>query len=249
MPSAASFKMLGNWDKQIGVPLEDALAVSMDVFGYTGEKACRQCIYFMTQSAQTLTKLGQRKRPVHSNPDFKHLMRKEQYKKWRMAGHDLRYYFKNTAWYLQQDSHPMAKLGGLQRWGNHPEKLAKIGNVGLAKRSWMWGFGKGRPIPGVTELWTVSGRVNTRGENMSGGDTDTRNITTNGYILTNRLDYVMDALPQGWEEDVERSATNRIMGRFRDKMENQWRQEMHMPRKERKAPSADAAFLAKYFTT
>ena len=245
MPGAVTLKILGDWKKEIGVPLRDALAVSMHEFGHTGEKACRQCIYFMTQSAAKLTVLGQRKRPVYDNPEFKHLLRKSQYKKIRMerGSGALKFYFRNTAWYLQQDDHPAARLGGLQRFGNKPPKLAKIGNVGLGKKSWMWGFGKGRPIEGVTELSAVSGAS---GEYMS-GDTGGKSIV-NGYVLTNRLKYVINALPSGWERLVEVAATNRIMGRFRDQLESQWRQEMNLPRGTRKEPANEAAFLARYFS-
>lgn len=240
MASMATLKVLGDWKKDIGVPLRDALAVSMEVFGYTGEKACRQCIYFMTQSASHITVKGQTKRPVYDNPDFKHLVRKAQYKKIRQErGRDaLKFYFKHTAWYLQQDDHPAARLGGLQRFANKPQPLAKIGNVGLAKKSWMWGFGSGRPIQGVTELSAVT---ELRGEAFG------QSGTVNGYVLNNRLKYVIQALPAGWETSVGTSATNRIMGRFRDQMETQWRQEMNLPRRQRKEPANEAAFLARYF--
>jgi hypothetical protein len=57
VPGVATLKAIGNWDKEIGASLSDALTVSMELFGYTGEKACRQCIFFMTQSAAKLQRL------------------------------------------------------------------------------------------------------------------------------------------------------------------------------------------------
>jgi hypothetical protein len=126
---------------------------------------------------------------------------------------DMRDYYKKTAVYLQQPPTPHAI-----RFGNKEEKLAKIGNVGLAKRSWMWGLKHTSrpPIPGVTELFTIYGGSQSESGWMSGKDG-----IVNGYILENRLAYINEAMPAGWEQMVEQSAINRVMGMARKRMESQ----------------------------
>jgi len=245
MPGSVSLKTLGNWRKEIGVPLEDALAVSMHEFGYTGEKACRQAIYFMGQSAGKLAKKAPKNRKVEVNPDFKHLLRKSQYKSLAMAGATKltlqQWYMRYRAMKLRQPPHTDGYL-----YSNVRDTIRNIHNRGLASRSWMWGFAKGgKAIPGVTKLHTVTGGLASRGEYMS-GETGGNSIV-NGYVLVNRLSYINAAMPAGWEQSVARSATNRIMGRFRSRLESRWREEMGLPRRARKAPKAEAQFLARYF--
>jgi len=117
------------------------------------------------------------------------------------------------------------------------ENARKIGNQGLAKRSWMWGLAKlkpmhtGKAIPGTSRVYVIK----------------TPQVT--GYVKENRLDYIQKAMPGGWESQVEQKAGNKIMGQARDKLEKKWRREMGMPRKQRKEASQDAAFLARYFAS
>jgi hypothetical protein len=40
-----------------------------------------------------------------------------------------------------------------------------------------------------------------------------------GYVLENRMRYINDAMPSGWEASVERSAINRVMGHHARKIE------------------------------
>jgi len=113
----------------------------------------------------------------------------------------------------------------------------KIGNLGLAKRSWMWGlqrFGKGfaqisAPIPGTSRVAII------------------REANLNGYIKENKLHYITKALPRGWERMVERAATRRIMGTARNKLERKYRREMGMAKWKRGMAHVGTDVLAKYF--
>jgi hypothetical protein len=213
-----TLEFVGNWGKDIEVPLKTALETSMEVFGYTAEKSARQCVAFMAQSASKLTRIAPKKRPVEANPDFKHLLKKEQYKTLAMRGGMTarqigQWYKKWRAVKLRQGRTAVESQVFL--YANAKDTISKIGNRGIAKKSWMWGFGRGRPIPGVTKLYTISGgRASTSGE-MSAD-------MTVGYMLTNKLDYIMAALPNGWEQTVERLATNRVMGQARAELHKLW---------------------------
>ena len=127
------------------------------------------------------------------------------------------------------------------RYANAVAKIEKIGRRMLAQNSWLWGHGKGgQYIPGVTDLYTVSGARNTRGFMA----TD----MAAGYVLRNRLSYVNEAMPLGWEATVEKSATNRIMGMYKKKLMAEWRARMGMPLKRVKGDYRPSnAELSQYF--
>jgi hypothetical protein len=91
------------------------------------------------------------------------------------------------------------------------EEAKRIGNRGLAKRSWLWGlaaFGvnvDSTPIPGTSKVYAIRGEL------------------VNGYIKEVKLNYILKAMPQGWEALVQLSAGNRIMGMARDKLLREWK--------------------------
>jgi hypothetical protein len=151
---------------------------------------------------------------VGANPKFAHLLRKGQYKVQRMKGKDMSRYFKLTADYLQQHGNPP-----LARYGNQKERLAKIGNVKLAKSSWGWGIrnlgaaaGKtNREIPNVTETAAL-----TSGRGLFGIPNGF------GHEMTNALSYLAEILPAGWE----RTATFNAIKVMRHNMETKIGHEM-----------------------
>jgi len=207
MAGAVSLKTLGAWDKKVGVPLRDALAVSMDVIGRTGEEACKHALILMAQSARAITKQA---------PANRKTMRDEhgQYvENWRRGRGEPQKLYK---WMF--DGTEQERIPGT--W----ENARKIGNRGLAKRSWMWGLARlkpmhtGKAIPGTSRVYSITG------ENV------------NGYIKENRLDYVTKAMPAGWEGDVERRAGNKIMAQARQRLERQWQAAIR--RRERRAAVA-----------
>jgi hypothetical protein len=78
----------------------------------------------------------------------------------------------------------------------------------------MWGFGKGgKPIAGVIELYSLVGKDK--------GPYASDNMVV-GYVLRNRLDYIMRSLPSGWEETVQTRATNKIMAQAARKLERDY---------------------------
>ena len=204
---SATLQLMGAWEKDhLSTTLQNALAVSVDVMGRTGEEACRHAIILMAQSARAMARTAPARRPVEANPRFKHLLSKEQYKALRNSKVPKHPYFKLHAWKLTQGSPGQREL-----FANDRNAIAKIGNRGLAKRSWMWGLsafgaseGARGPIPGTSELFGVKS-----------GDMA-------GYVKQNKLGYIAAAMPAGWEQAVQTKAGNKIMGQARDKMQRAW---------------------------
>jgi len=223
VPGGASLRMLSDWNKDIGVALEDAFRVSMDVMGRTGEEACKHALILMAESAGAMTPKAPTSRPVQKDRFGEYI------ENWRQGDNTPQRLYK---WMFGMGGKNNRKgIGG--EWAN----AKKIGNRGLGARSWMWGLGKlgahveSREISGTSRVYSI------------------HHDKVNGYIKENALSYIVAIMPGGWEAGVETRAGNKIMGQYRDKMEKQWRQEMKMPRRDRKAPAAEGAFLARYFTT
>ena len=204
MAGMVSLKTIGKWDKQIGVPLRDALAVSMDITGRTGEQACQHAIILMAQSARSLTPQAKKRRRVHrTKKKGEYILfdkpgkRQMEIRKW-MFDYLERSYIKHR----------------FKSW----DQAQQIKSRGLAKRSWMWGLKglsakpTGKAIPGVGTLAAI------------------KLPNLNGYVLSNRLDYITKVMPSGWEHEVARRAGNKVMAQARNKLQNKWRKAMNMPR-------------------
>ena len=134
MPGKASLQMIGNWDKKVGVALKDALAVSMDVMGRTGEEACKHAIILMAQSARALTKQAKQRRKVQRDKHGRYV---------EIIGKTgIRKFYEWAA--------------------DNFENARTIRNRGLAKRSWMWGLDAlgakkvSKPIPGAGSVHTIT---------------------------------------------------------------------------------------------
>lgn len=206
MASTATLKTIGNWDKQIGVPLADALGVSMDIMGRTGEEACRHALILMAQSARAMTKQAPKNRKVMRDQNGASYI--EAFTK---AGQPTRVY----KWQFGDRAPENRRLDGT--W----DEALTIGNRGLGKRSWMWGLAKlgakntGGAIRGTSAVFSVTG------------------AQANGYIKENRLSYILKAMPAGWEAAVVLRAGNKIMAQARAKMERAWQAAMR--RREKRA--------------
>jgi hypothetical protein len=203
---STSLRLIGDWKaKKVQARLEDALNVSVDVMGRTGEDACRHAIILMAQSARARTPMAPARRPVEKNPRFKHLLSKAQYKS-LPAGTPQYPYFQYRAFRLTQ-----AGRGQQEIFSNDRQRLGRISNRGLAKRSWMWGlaaFGQNEgprgAIPGTSAVYGV------------------KEQRVAGYVKENRLGYIMAAMPSGWEQEVEQAASNKIMAQAAVKMGRAW---------------------------
>lgn len=207
MASAVTLKTVGNWKRDISVALRDVLNVSMDIGGRTGAEACKHALILMAQSARAIARKAPARRPVIDNPRFTHLLRKPQYKVMRMAGRDMSHYYNYAATKLRQPPKPNREI-----FANVRSRIAKIGNRGLAKRSWMWGLSKiggpstgGRELPGTSKVYSILGDK------------------ICGYIKEDRLSYILKAMPAGWDAEVQSRAGNKIMAQAALKIERQWK--------------------------
>jgi hypothetical protein len=199
--------IVGDPQKQLDSGLQNALSVSVQITGRTGEQACQRAIILMAESMASsgnpITPIAPRTRPVKGNPKFAHLMKRSQYKKARQAGKDMARYYKWSAVAFTQK-------GAKDIYGNDKKRIAKIGRRGLARRSWMWGlsaFGKAspsRPIAGVATLRAV----------IEGNQA--------GYEKGDRLAYLMAILPGGWAQEAETRAGNKIMHTAAQTLEKSW---------------------------
>jgi hypothetical protein len=223
MAGAATLKTLGEWDKEVGVGLRDALAVSMDVMGRTGEEACKHALILMAQSARAITTKAKSKRPIMRDARLhgaEYVDAWQQGKAEPVRVHKFRF---------GDGVRPEDRIPGT--WAN----AQKVGNRGLASRAWMWGLAKlkpgmhtGKAIPGTSRVYSISGEQN------------------HGYIKEVRLGYILKAMPAGWEASVELAATNKVMAQARNKLEGQWRREMSTP-KVKGGPTPSNAMIAQYF--
>jgi len=266
MPGKVSLTTLGRWDKQIGVPLGDALAVSMDVTGRTGEEACQHAIILMAQSAAARTRVAKKLRKVVKNPDdrwktdgrrapfgvmryskgkrvFRPIFRTGEYGKQRFFDKRSMAFFTHTGpnkntWTKMASGADIANPSIVVP-GIMTDKRRKIGRRGLAKSSWLWGLSrlKARGRLLQKEIPGVTNVARYTAQNL------------NGYVLTNRLRYITanGVMAPGWEAAVAIAATNKIMAQARNKLEAKWRREMGMPRRARNAPHSDNASIARYF--
>ena len=194
------------------MPLRDALAVSMDITGRTGEQACKHAIILMAQSLASpksgLTKASKKNRKVIRDPE-QH--RAEYVNVWH-KGKESRFY----RWSLEPGG------GSTGTW----EQAKQIAGRGLARRSWIWGLrglGKtalgSRPIGGVTNTRAILGKK------------------ASGYVLTNRLSYILKAMTPGWSQAVVRLAGNKIMAQAKKKLEGKWKRNMAKTTRGRKRPA------------
>ena len=202
MPGKATLRAIGDWRKEVGVGLQTALAVSMDVMGRTGEEACRHALILMAQSARALTKQARKNRRIKKDQHGRYIE--------DLRAHSGRSETRWYDWLWQKDDPPKAT------W----EQLHEIKNRGLAKRSWMWGLRQlgakqqiTKAIPGASFVGTIS-RPN-----------------ENGYLKENRIHYITKAMPVGWESTVMLKAGNKIMAQAKRKMERQWARDVRRRRR------------------
>ena len=266
MASVVTLKTIGNWRKEIEIPLDTALAVSMDITGRTGEQACRHAMILMAHSARAKTRKSPKLRKIVKNPDERwktdrrrapfgvmvYRNGKEVFKPIFRTGEygSIRFFDKKSAsWFDRSgpNGNTWNKIASgadvanpeLVVPGIKTDKRRNIGRSGLAKDSWLW------------SLSQLGGRGRAKHRPIAGVNT-LRTITSpkvNGYVLTNKLRYIThkNAMPAGWQKMVEVSAANKIMAQARSKLEGKWRREMGMPGRQRKERQQDQAFLAAYF--
>jgi hypothetical protein len=193
MPRAVTMQAIGDWNKQMDVPLANALAASIELTGRQGRRAVVASMVMMAQTARKVTKQSKPNRKIQRDGNIKYFERERGGDSARV----FEYWWKSAG----VSDNPWVK-------GNASfEDARKIKNRGLAKRSWMWGIKDisnsaaiSKPIPGVTDLQEFIGREC-------------------GMVLTNRLSYIRDAAPADVEDQAARAASNRIMAMAAKSME------------------------------
>lgn len=203
-----TMRALGEWDKEVGVPLQTALAVSMEMSGKTGEQAVARCMIMMAQSARAMTSTAKKNRTVLFDERLHGSQYVEIYS--QIKGHKPTRLYKFACGSLANAKDKRALSWDLAR---------KIGNAGMARRSWFWGLRNlpgapyqmgGKPYRGVARLITLQGR----GEMAF------------GLVLENRLSYILQTIPANYEEMAWRSAGIRIMQDAARKIEKQYMQQL-----------------------
>lgn len=198
MSNAFTLKVIGEWDKEIGIPLQTAMKVSMETLNKTGLEALGRCIVMMAQAVRKMTpKSGKLRTVIKEVKD------------------GLGPYV--NVWSQKTDN----RVGRIYQWQfsqDNPNRLdgtweqaKKIANSGMAQRSWFWGLRglpgapafQGKPYPGIAKLLKLRG---------SGDETA-------GYILENRLAYMTKILPSDYEAQAVRSVGNKTLADAARRME------------------------------
>jgi len=199
-----TMKALGEWDKDIGASLNTALKVAIETTKKTGMEAVARCIVKMAQIVRRMTSTAKKNRPI--GKDSEHGDYIECY---NQAGKITRLF----KWQFDPQQIYTSKSPMGATW----EQAKKIGNSGMAQRSWFWGLRGlpgatlvGKPYPGIAKLMTLRGR----GEN------------TFGMILENRLSYITKTVPADYEAQAVKGAGNQIMGEAARKMERDYQRQL-----------------------
>lgn len=196
----ATFKMVGDWKKEIEISLSQALSATYEVTSRSLAEACKHAIILMAQSARALTEVSAKNRRIQHVASFNG--RRDVILKLNQGGKPA------TSWFLPD------KKRQPNAYADAVLKLRPIGNRGLAKRSWMWG---------LTGLGVKVDSIPLRGIGSL------RRIQTDkvgGFILTNRLSYLLKAMPAGFRQQVEQTVTNKIMKQAQLKLARDWKESM-----------------------
>jgi hypothetical protein len=220
-PSDATLKMVGDWSKQMDIPIQNALNASIELTGRSGKEACGMALVYMARSASRMTKEAKVRRDVRTGKYGKYVVRYTQGKKAGRTRIDWKWMFKdaNTKGRYKKAA---AKRGYDQNIrAYHRNRTWDQGKLiprrKLAKRSWMWGIkglrdsesigGRGessKPIPGVTWREEVIGNAQC------------------GYVLKDSLSYIFKAAPSDVELRAAQQASNNIMAVAARQMERQF---------------------------
>jgi hypothetical protein len=198
---SVALQIVGDWDREMKVPLGNALAASVELTGKSGRAACEHAMVLMAQSASSMTEMAKKNRKVQSaGKGVKYVVKQYQNGKAHRIYRGMPKphrtsqkiiegdFTEEKAWAVKDGVWPMAK---------------RIHEQGLARRSWFWGLSGlststqknkgGKKIPSVT----------TMAQFLSD--------TKCGLILTNRLGYINKVTPPNIEQQAAAKATNRIM--------------------------------------
>lgn len=193
--SETTFKMVGDWSKQMDVPIGNALAATVDLTGRSGRQACEMGMVYMARAARARTKQSKKNRKIGTDAYGRHV--------------------------IVDRTDSMGKLIKIHQWKTQPtaadgptwEAVKNIRRRGLAKKSWMWGI---KGLRGGSSIDTTQERsgVVTLDEQVSD--------LSCGYIMTNRLPYINKAAPHDVEAQAAASASNQIMAQAAKALERKF---------------------------
>ena len=198
---AFTLKTLGEWDREVGVPLDTTLRVLIETTNKTGEEAVSNCIVKMAQAVRKMTPKAKKNRTAQKDVRLAGSEYVDVYNQNGANGSTKLYRFR-----FSDKANARDRLPGT--W----EQAKRIGNAGMAQRSWFWGIRGlpgapyamgGKPYPGVAKLITLRGR----GEMVF------------GQVLENRLAYITQIIPADYEAQAVRSVGNQVLGQYAAKME------------------------------
>ena len=188
MASDFVIRAINDWRAEVHSSMATAARVSMEVWRREGTEATRILLAYMAQSARAMTPQAKSRRKVETDEHGQHVV------VMRQAGEPVKRY----KW---QYGRPDSK----GTW----EGAQTIRNRGMARRSWMWGFGKDKPMAGVA----VVDRIGMGGKVV-------------GYQLTNRLGYIDKIMPSGYQAMAEQKAINKLMKQAELKMTRAYEREI-----------------------
>lgn len=198
MASAFTIRAVNDWRAAVHTDFATAQRVSMDVWRRSATEATKHLLILMAQSARALTKQSPKRRKVMRDEHGEYV---ERWKNGIMR--------KDYRWMHSDARRAEQAQKQIATWGRVKKSLAigswedaqTIRNRGLAKRSWMWGFGKGKILDNVTVV-----------SNIRSGN------KVIGYELRNRLSYIDRIMPSGYQQQAEQKAISKLMKQAEMKM-------------------------------
>ena len=203
MASDFTIRAVNDWRGAVHTSMATAARVSMEVWRREGTEATKHLLILMAQSARAMTPQSKQYRPVQHDKHgdyvevWSHGKASKIYK-WMTKKSDAdvqRDYARGRA--MGRSDARAARMAAAPDWG----RVQTIRNRGMAKRSWMWGFGKQHPLQNVAVV-----------ERLHNG------ARVVGYQLTNRLGYIDRIMPAGYQAAAEQKAVNKLMKQAEDKM-------------------------------
>ena len=220
-PSDATLKMVGDWSKQMDIPIENTFNAAIELTGRSGKQVCGMALVYMARSASRMTKEARVKRDVRMGKYGKYVVRYTQGKKAGRARIDWKWMFKDENPKGRHKKAATKRGHDVRVLAYHRNRTWEQGKLiprrKLAKRSWMWGIrglrdseslgGRAKaskPIPGVTWREEIVGNVQC------------------GYVLKDSLSYIFKAAPSDVEQRAATQAANNIMAVAARQMERQF---------------------------
>ena len=192
-----TMKMVGNWSKQMDIPLHNALQATTELTGKSGRSAVERAIVLMAKTAASRnnTIIAKKKMKVRTAKRSNGKGSLKFVEKYSSDGGTVK------RWQFQ---YPNSKG---QTW----DQAKLIGNRGLARRSWFWGLAGLKKHPAISKAIKGVTSLQEFFETHSAG-----------MILTNKLNYIHKATVANIQEIAARSASNQIMAQAAKALERQY---------------------------